>query len=169
MVNGNRYKIKQLLELADNALGDSFRQDGIAYYKKSSKNRYRYTNLGESMRYTFISLIGLIEYEKYGFSPKINFKDVVNNLSNHIKPNEIQNIGDLGLALWLFSKTEKPISSKIFKVICTHGKPYTTSNNKVYATMELSWLLSGLLEYYKTNQSKETKEKIEESKWVLTR
>jgi len=92
---------------------------------------------------------------------------MVRSLSNKLKSKQPENIGDLGLCLWLLSKNEESVSDAVFKAINDRGKPYETPTRTVYATMELSWLLSGLLQYHEIVKSRRTTKKSEEVKDIL--
>ena len=135
--------IDELVELAVNGLNDMFIESELEFALKKKLDGEDLILEGRNTRYTLINLIGLYKAECNGFKINIDLKKV---LKNKIKnANKLDGVGDIGLLLWatsLISYEELPkLLTKInFQNILTS---YKDAESKL--TMELSWLLIGLL------------------------
>ena len=95
---------------------------------------------GVSLRYTLISLIGLCRAENRGYHVPLRLQSMADSLLHHV--DRIENIGDLGLLLWLCS-VAKPDKSR--RIVHQRVSDVVAGNVAVPDdTTELSWLLTGL-------------------------
>ena len=135
--------INKLVNLSITGLTDMFVETELEFASKKKLNGKDLILEGRNTRYTYINLIGLHKAQCNGFNVKIDLKKVVNS---HVKKAEkLEGIGEIGLLLWataLISSEELlRILTKInFENILTS---YKDAKNKL--TMELSWLLTGVL------------------------
>ena len=101
-----------------------------------------------SFRYTLICLLGLRRCEINGIKSPVNIK-IKDSISELIqKRNDFNNAGDLGLLLWLCSMFGSDYGYEVEDIVDILNRPevfekYDDVHNG--STMEMSWLLTGLL------------------------
>lgn len=110
---------------------------------------YKNNIFGESLRYSIITLIGLLKAQSCGYSVEIDLEKTVNSVL------EIMNIhaarpGDLGLYLWLASLVGAKQRKKVLHVLISNIN--TTGGLKRLEGQELAWIILGLA--HATNDSK---------------
>ena len=108
--------------------------------------------VGISLRYTAMTLIGLAKAKKSGLLQEIpdswiNLKSVMTSLVGEME--SIHNYGDLGLFLYASCVTDDQWTGKILDKIRNSGEFCT--KEKIYYTMEHAWLLAGLSKYAEIN------------------
>jgi hypothetical protein len=98
---------------------------------------------GNSVRYTLINLIGLSKAKQHGFHFPIDIKSIVLNKIENAQ--NLKNIGDIGLLLWATSLiSPEDLTLLLSKInFNTNLEEYNEVKNN--NTMELAWLLTGLL------------------------
>lgn len=111
-----------------------------------------------SIRYTIITLLGLIKWENEGNKSPINIQSVFNRLS--VDMNKIDNAGDLGLFLWLSAFMPDSDPLKIAGKIDYSELKRKYSDAQLSMTTELSWLLTGLTYCAKNKQRNDKLEKL---------
>lgn len=99
-------------------------------------------NEGLSLRYTIISLMGLYMFEACGGKSNIDIRKVFSSLLE--KLDRFDNIGDVGLLLWLCSLFEPNKAVFIFNKLRLIDLIKINKDAIYGRTMELSWLLTGL-------------------------
>jgi hypothetical protein len=109
---------------------------------KAVRNEQGIQNLGLSRRYTMISLIGLNKLERHGGTSPVQVLDPLSRILQDT--GKIDNIGDLGLFLWLIAlasphSIEKIWSERSIQEAISHYRGVLR-----WRTMELAWFLSGL-------------------------
>ena len=95
---------------------------------------------GQSLRYTCITLIGLIAATRAGLKPGLDVDLLVEGVAN--RQREVKNLGELGLLLWCLSNHYQSVTeahSDILRRIQTTPETLRSLN-----TTEIGWLLTGL-------------------------
>ena len=135
--------INNLVEIAVNGLNDMFIESEQDFASKKKLIGDEIILEGRNTRYTLINLIGLYKAKCNGFNVKIDLKRVV--ISNLKKAEKFDEVGEIGLLLWATALISPEDLSKILTKINFQNilTSYNDANNKY--TMELSWLLIGVL------------------------
>ena len=117
-----------------------YKQKRFSFY--AGKGEEGIVNNGCSRRYTLITLLGLVEYEKNGGKSFLNIQEIVLNLLSTSK--QTRNIGDLGLLIWLFAMASPSKLEKLFMETRANDALTQYGDARQGFTMELSWFLTGL-------------------------
>jgi len=97
---------------------------------------------GASRRYTMMTLMGLRRFEERGGISPVQIAPVLEGLLANLK--WIDNIGDLGLLLWLCSiAAPELLSDTEYRLDVEHALARSRHAHQGY-TMELAWFLTGL-------------------------
>ncbi len=96
-----------------------------------------------SIRYTLINLIWLSKAKNYNLQFKFGLKDILLNQLN--KADKYSGVGDLGLLLWAASLLAPEDITKLLTKVNFNKILDSYNDAKIELTMELSWLLTGLL------------------------
>lgn len=97
---------------------------------------------GTSYRYTIMSLLGLYKYESVGMQSPINIQDTLKTLVDRSR--EINNVGDLGLLLWLCALAAPEKVGQIFVKVDKNNILDKYSDGRQGKATELAWILAGL-------------------------
>src|SRR6185369_1503439 len=92
-------KAQGLVEVAAKGLLPMFDQDAGQFCHRLIRTDKGLVREGISLRYTIITLLGLHRLEENGIVPPIRLYPVLEGLLANMK--RIDNLGDLGLMLWL--------------------------------------------------------------------
>jgi hypothetical protein len=95
---------------------------------------------GQSMRYTCITLIGLIAAERAGWRTGMEVARLVKGVG--MRHGDITNLGELGLLLWCLSDHHQRLTSAHDEVLARI--PVTVDPLEALTSTELGWLVSGL-------------------------
>ena len=95
---------------------------------------------GQSLRYTCITLIGLIAAARAGSSSGLDLPGLVKGLADRSR--EISNLGELGLLLWCLSDHHQRLTPAHEDVLARI--PVTDDRLEALTSTELGWLVSGL-------------------------
>ena len=95
---------------------------------------------GQSLRYTCITLIGLVAAARAGFRPGLDLHRLVNGIAD--RQREITNIGELGLLLWCLSDHHQRLTPAHEDVLAR--LPVMPDALDALTSTELGWLVSGL-------------------------
>jgi hypothetical protein len=95
-----------------------------------------------SHRYTAMTLLGLLRGRSAGLEPSVDIEAAVGRLLYDTA--WADNIGDLGLLLWLCAATSRKTLNHFQKVFDLSGVLERFSDARRGLTMELSWFLTGL-------------------------
>ena len=95
---------------------------------------------GHSLRYTCITLIGLVSAARAGWRPGLDVDRLVRGISERNR--EIVNPGDLGLLLWCLSDHYQRLTPAHDEVL--DRLPVTSDALHALTSTELGWLTSGL-------------------------
>lgn len=97
---------------------------------------------GLSHRYTVMTLLGLHRFESVGFRSPVEIRPAINSLLGQYT--WINNIGDIGLMLWLFALAAPEHLREIYSALRVGTALARYREAREIRTMELAWLLSGL-------------------------
>jgi len=95
---------------------------------------------GQSVRYTAITLIGLIAAARAGFETRLDLSRLVAAIAERRR--EIANPGELGLLLWCLSDFHEEVTPAHDDIAARI--PTTSQRLRGLTSTELGWLLSGL-------------------------
>jgi hypothetical protein len=140
-----KYKplINNLINIAVNGLHEMYMPGQLEFALKKKLIDKDIVLEDRSTRYTLINLLGLHKVEKYNIPIQINLNNVLaKQISNADKYNSI---GDLGLLLWATAVISPESISDILTNINFNNILEKYKDAKSKQTMELSWLLTGLL------------------------
>jgi len=137
---------KQIAKLALKSLPRFFDKNQFLFYFKAIKKNNQIIKEGSSIRYTLISLLGLVKASVDNIQ-SIEIKHIIHNqIQNR---NQIASIGDLGLLLWLCSiaeidKTKTINALETLLLRLKKSKEYINGH-----TMEMAWCLIGICYFRK--------------------
>ncbi len=95
---------------------------------------------GQSLRYTCITLIGLVAAARAGLRPALDVHRLVNGVAE--RSGEIGNPGELGLLLWCLSDHHQRLTPAHEQVLAR--VPLSRDGLDALTSTELGWLVSGL-------------------------
>ena len=101
---------------------------------------------GTSIRYTAISLLGLIKAHHAGWQEPLDIDEVLNGLITQV--DHCHNIGDLGLILWGYALIPEDPPPFLWRTIRHHYSQLHVGDSLIRA-IELQWLLTGLCYAYR--------------------
>jgi hypothetical protein len=137
--------IRRLCDLAAHGLRPMFSPDEGLFcrrFVREGGSSGRMVQDGLSYRYTIMSFLGLLEYERSGGISPIPLKSAIERLIE--QKNTPDNIGDLGLLLWLCAKSMPEKTSEVFRMHQADTALERYAGARERNTMELSWFLTGL-------------------------
>ncbi len=105
---------------------------------------------GSSLRYTLITLLGLLRAEKNGYNTSFNTRDIYNTVLLNIASKELT-VGDLGLCLWVDSELEAKNHVKLMEML--NRRLGSHKGYKACVGMELAWIIIGALRTFETTGS----------------
>jgi hypothetical protein len=106
---------------------------------------------GISHRYTIMTLLGLLRAHSSGLRPPVDIEATVDRLFDDTV--WIDNVGDLGLLLWLCAATSRERLRQFHKIFDLAGALNRFPDARRGFTMELSWFLTGLVYASKLEQT----------------
>jgi hypothetical protein len=98
---------------------------------------------GISPRYTIMTLLGLLRAQSAGVQPPVDIEATIDRLFDD--NTWIDNLGDLGLLLWLCAATSAERLRQFHKSFDLSGTLERFPDARRRFTMELSWFLTGLV------------------------
>jgi hypothetical protein len=131
-----------LIDIAVNAIESMYNTESKLFSYRRIINENVMVNEGLSIRYTIIVLLGISRLKAQGKKCRIDMETVLAPLIDSAR--KMENIGDVGLLLWLCSMTSP---NNLNKLLSELDIPCSLSRYRDYvqgSTMELSWFLSGL-------------------------
>ncbi len=135
--------LSDLLELSVRGLEDMYLPEKYEFAMKKKKVNDKVIIEGENLRYTLINLLGLHKAENHNLKSSLNLKEII---KFHLgKVDKYDGVGEIGLLLWATSLiSPEEINTMLSKV--NFNNIFGNFNDaKLGFTMELSWLLTGLL------------------------
>jgi len=134
--------VRHLCELALNGLVPMFKPEKQLFCFSRKRTPQGLVRQGLSHRYTIITLLGLRQCEATGLSSPIDIEAVLRHLLKDTA--WINNIGDLGLLLWLCALVSPDRLSEVHAGVVREGVLERFPEPHEGRTTELAWFLSGL-------------------------
>jgi len=134
--------IRELMALAVRGLVQMFDGESQLFCFRLKRTEHGLVREGISHRYTMISLLGLQQLENKGFPSPISVKASLETLLKNT--NWINNLGDLGLLLWLCALAAPERLAAIWSNLDVSRALTRYRDAREGRTMELAWFLSGL-------------------------
>lgn len=136
----------KLVVLSLISLGKMYNDENKLFCFRAIKNGNSTVYENTSIRYTLICLLGLRRCEINGIKSPVNIKDSVSEILK--KRIDFDHAGDLGLLLWLCSMFGSDYGHEVEDIVDKLSRTeifekYRDLRNE--NTMEMSWLLTGLL------------------------
>lgn len=139
----NNVLVEKLTNLAVIGLHDMYIDDQLEFAFKKKLTDRGFVLEGQNIRYTLINLIGLYKAECNGFDIKIDLKKVIRNKIKNA--DKLEGVGEIGLLLWATSLISVEDLLKILTKINFQSILENYKDAEMKLTMELSWLMIGLL------------------------
>jgi hypothetical protein len=138
---GNKPSITHLVELAIHGLELMYDDEEELFCHRLKQTSSGTSKEGISQRYTIMTLLGLLRAESAGYQSPVDIYATIDALYSNTE--WVDNIGDLGLLLWLSS-----VSSRKLDTFCAtfdlENALHNYSDARKRLTMELAWFLTGL-------------------------
>jgi hypothetical protein len=134
--------VDRMVNLAVEGLVPMFDTGRQLFCYKLKKTDHGLIQEGISHRYTMMTLLGLHRYEQAGGTSPISIEPVLNALLSDL--NWIDDIGDLGVLLWLCGVVAPERLAKLQNRFPLADALSTYPSAKKGVTMELAWFLTGL-------------------------
>ena len=134
--------LKDLQDLSIKGLTEMFDVKAQLFCHRVTKNNTGMAREGLSLRYTIITLLGLHRFEALGNQSPVNIHNCFQTLLNNAK--EIDNIGDLGLLIWLCALVDPEDIKQIWSGININNVLSRYRDARMGKTTELAWFLTGL-------------------------
>ena len=131
--------VRRLNEFAFRGVMSMFDKDTRLFCYRLKRNGAGFAQEGVSPRYTVMTLLGLHRLETAGVPSPVGIQETFEILLKDSR--WINNIGDLGLVLWLCA-TIQP--DRLDKIVEQFGVRQALHQASTGNTMELAWFLSGL-------------------------
>jgi hypothetical protein len=132
----------ELCELAASGLAPMFDAERQLFCYRLNRTQQGLVREGLSHRYTIMALLGLHRYQAQGGRVLIDTRAAVSSLLHDTS--WINNLGDLGLLLWLCALASPEHLEETYSNLDVQGAPSLFREYRERRTMELSWFLSGL-------------------------
>lgn len=140
-VSGNETRVARLMELAIRGLKPMYDPEAGLFCHRLRKTPSGNIREGVSQRYTIMTLLGLLRAEAVGYRSPVDISATVDALYRNTE--WVDNIGDIGLLLWLSSVTSRGWDN-FHAAFDLKSALQKYSGAKKRVTMELAWFLSGL-------------------------
>lgn len=98
---------------------------------------------GASIRYSAMALVGLRATARAGVQIRLDLDTLERSLVQRL--DHVANIGDVGLIAWAQAQGTASHAETALARIEAHGEFFRTAGSGLFASMELAWLLLGLL------------------------
>jgi hypothetical protein len=138
---GKETRVDQLVDLAIRGLGTMYDEEKGLFCHRLKQTPTGNIREGISQRYTVMTLLGLLRAKSAGYQSPVDIDATIDALYTNTE--WVDNIGDVGLLLWLSSVSSRRLDSfyATFDLENALNK-YSDARNRL--TMELAWLLTGL-------------------------
>lgn len=134
--------INTLCESACNGLVPMFDAEKQLFCYSLKRTHQGLVREGLSHRYTVIALLGLHRYQAQGGRVRFDIKAIFSSLLHD--RSWVNNLGDLGLLLWLSALAVPERLEEVYSKLVVHGAPSLFGEYRERRTMDLAWFLSGL-------------------------
>jgi hypothetical protein len=145
MANGSELQVtvRHLVEQAVRGLPQMFNPGaGLFCYKMKKAPGGALVQEGTSARYTVMTLMGLRRLEQQGMRSPVDLMPVFERLLTNTE--WVENIGDLGLLLWLVAEVEPDRLDEVVSKVQVSTALSRFSDARKGVTMHLAWFLTGL-------------------------
>jgi hypothetical protein len=149
-------RTRHLLDLAMNGLQSMYIAQKGLFCFRLRKTSTGIVREGISHRYTMMTLLGLLRAESAGVRSFIDIEAALARLLTDTA--WLDNIGDLGLLLWLCAAISRKQLKQFFAKFDLSAALEHYPDARQLRTMELSWFLTGLTYAAKAEPSSELKE-----------
>lgn len=135
-------KVPELIQHGLRGLPQMFDQrSGLFCYALRDSGK-GWTRVGQSHRYTLITLLGLQQYEAGGVQSPFELESILAGLLENFS--WVDNLGDLGLLLWTCALVSPGKLEKVCDRLELQSALSRYPEAQLGSTMELSWFLTGL-------------------------
>ena len=134
--------LKELKDISVRGLSKMFDPEKQLFCYRMRKNGDDISREGHSVRYTIITLLGLHRLESYGEKSPFHIQSQLKNLVE--KAAQLDNIGDVGLLLWLCAIANAELINKLLADVDLESSLIRFRDAQLGKTTELAWLLTGL-------------------------
>ena len=134
-------RITHLLELAIRGLGLMYDEEKGLFCHRLKQIPSGNIKEGISQRYTIMTLLGLLRAESVGYQSPVDIRATIDAL--YAKTEWVDNIGDLGLLLWLSSVSSRKLDN-FYATFDLEKALHNYLDARKRLTMELAWFLTGL-------------------------
>jgi hypothetical protein len=134
--------VSQLTELAANWLVPMFDPESQLFCHRLNPGPGGMVREGSSHRYTTMTLLGLNRFETTGGRSPIATRSAIDSLIGQYA--WINNIGDVGLMLWLFAVAAPNRLAEVYAALRVETALARYREAREVRTMELAWFLTGL-------------------------
>lgn len=138
---GNETRIAKLMRLAIRGLEPMYDHGRRLFCHRLKRTPSGNIREGISQRYTIMTLLGLLRAESAGYRSPIEISATIDALYRNTE--WVNNIGDLGLLLWLSSVSSRRMDS-FYAAFDLESAIRNYSDAQKRLTMELAWFLTGL-------------------------
>jgi hypothetical protein len=140
-VSSSETPVAPLVELAIRGLEAMYDEGQALFCHRLKQTPSGNIKEGISQRYTVMTLLGLLRAEAAGYRSPIDMSATIDALYRNTE--WVDNIGDLGLLLWLSSVSSRKLDS-FYATFDLENALRNYSDSRKRLTMELAWLLTGL-------------------------
>jgi hypothetical protein len=134
-------RVVPLVELAIRGLEAMYDEEQALFCHRLKQTPSGNIKEGVSQRYTVMTLLGLLRAEAAGYRSPIDISATIDALYRNTE--WVDNIGDLGLLLWLSSVSPGKTDS-FYATFDLEDALRNYSDSRKRLTMELAWFLTGL-------------------------
>ncbi len=138
----SKTNVQRLVKRAVHGLPQMFNPRAGMFCYKVKKGAYGLVQEGVSPRYTAMTLMGLRRLEQIGTPSPINLKPILERLL--ADTGWVDNIGDLGLLLWLCGRVAPDRLDEIERRLPIATALSRFEDAREAMTMHLAWFLTGL-------------------------
>jgi hypothetical protein len=144
-------RVAPLVQLAIRGLEAMYDEEKALFCHRLKQTRVANVKEGISQRYTVMTLLGLLRAEAAGYRSPIDISATIDALYRNTE--WVDNIGDLGLLLWLSSVSSRKLDSFYATFDLAKAlRNYPDSRKRL--TMELAWFLTGLTHASRAEQKR---------------
>jgi hypothetical protein len=138
---GSETRVAQLEKLAIRGLQAMYDEEQKLFCHRLKQTPSGNIKEGISQRYTVMTLLGLLRAESAGHRSPVDIYATIDAL--HRNTEWVDNIGDLGLLLWLSAVSSRKLDGFYAKFDLENAlRKYSDARRRL--TMELAWFLTGL-------------------------
>ena len=134
-------RVAPLVELAIRGLEAMYDEEKALFCHRLKQTPVANVKEGISQRYTVMTLLGLLRAEAAGYRSPVDISATFDALYRNTE--WVDNIGDLGLLLWLSSVSSRKLDS-FYATFDLENALRNYSDSRKRLTMELAWFLTGL-------------------------